>query len=160
VRASAACGKAMPPPGRRALDSHVGDMPKVSRLFLDIMALALACGVTRVVSMMWGGGESDENVDFMGIKDWHITTHANPAGPRATRSSRCRYYLAGEYAYFIGAHEGFCDGPARCSTAPWPSGEPRTATPTRPTSRRKTTTATTPPSCWPAGAAAPSDRAG
>ena len=39
-------------------------MPKVSRLFLDVMALALACGVTRVVSMMWGGGESDENVDL------------------------------------------------------------------------------------------------
>jgi hypothetical protein len=111
MRASAACGKAMPPGPDAGLDSHVSDMPKVSRLFLDIMALALACGVTRVVSMMWGGGESDENVDFMGIKDWHITTHANPASAKGDSIIKMQNYLAGEYAYFIQRLKAFGDGP-------------------------------------------------
>ncbi|HXU80672.1 MAG TPA: DUF1552 domain-containing protein [Polyangia bacterium] len=111
VRASAACGKAMPPAPDAGLDSHVSDLPKVSRLFLDIMALALACGVTRVASMMWGGGESDEDVGFMGIHDWHITTHANPAGPKGDQIIKMQNYLAGEYAYFIGRLKAFGDGP-------------------------------------------------
>jgi hypothetical protein len=111
VHASAACGKAMPPAPAAGIDSHVTDMPTVSRLFLDIMALALACGVTRVVSMMWGGGESDEDIGFMGIHDWHITTHANPVGPKGDQIIKMQNYLAGEYAYFIQRMKAFSDGP-------------------------------------------------
>jgi hypothetical protein len=112
VRASAACGKTMPQMDVGILDAHVGDMPKVSRLFLDTMALALACGVTRVVSMMWGGGESAENINFGGItiNDWHITTHANPAGPKGDAITKMQGYLSGEYAYFVQRLKAFSDG--------------------------------------------------
>jgi hypothetical protein len=111
VRASASCGKQMPPAPDTILDAHVGDMPKVSHLFLDIMALALACGVTRVVSMMWGGGESAENIDHVGIKDWHITTHANPSSAKGDSIVKMQGYLSGEYAYFIQRLKSFSDGP-------------------------------------------------
>jgi hypothetical protein len=110
ARASAACGKLPPPMDSGVLDAHVSDMPKVSRLFLDVMALALACGVTRVASMMWGGGESDEDVAFMGIHDWHITTHANPASPKGDQIIKMQAYLSGEYAYFIQRLKMFGDG--------------------------------------------------
>jgi hypothetical protein len=46
--------------GRGHLRRRVNDMPKVSRLFSDVMAMALGCDITRVISMMWGGGESAE----------------------------------------------------------------------------------------------------
>jgi hypothetical protein len=112
VRASASCGKQ---PAVQAdvgiLDARMGDMPKVSRLFLDTMVLALACGVTRVVSMMWGGGESAENIDFAGIRDWHITTHANPASAKGDSCIKMQGYLSGEYAYFVQRLKAFSDGP-------------------------------------------------
>ena len=60
--------------------------------------------------MMWGGGESDENVDFMGIKDWHITTHANPASAKGDQVIKMQGYLSGEYAYFIQRLKSFSDG--------------------------------------------------
>lgn len=111
VRASASCGK-LPPMADAGgiLDARVGDMPKVSRLFLDTMVLALACGVTRVVSMMWGGGESAENIDFAGIRDWHITTHANPSSAKGDACIKMQGYMSGEFAYFVQKLKTFSDG--------------------------------------------------
>jgi hypothetical protein len=110
VRASASCGKIAPQADAGILDAHVQDMPKVSRLFLDTMALALACGVTRVVSMMWGGGESAENIDFVGIRDWHITTHANPSSAKGDACIKMQTYMSGEFAYFVQKLKSFSDG--------------------------------------------------
>ena len=42
--------------------------------------MALACNVTRVASMMWGGGESDEPVEFMGMRTGTSPPTAIPAG--------------------------------------------------------------------------------
>jgi hypothetical protein len=82
----------------------------MSRLFLDVMALALSCGITRVAAMMWGGGENDKPVPFIGIPaglplpGWHGVSHANtsltaPLGGMAMMNMH--NYLAGEYAYFL-----------------------------------------------------------
>jgi hypothetical protein len=112
ARVSAACGASKPPADPGILAAHVADMPQVSRLFLDVMALALACGVTKVVSMMWGGGESDEDIGFMGIHDWHITTHANPNGPAGQVIIKMQSYIAGEWAYFVQKLKSYSDGDA------------------------------------------------
>ena len=76
-------------------------MPKVNRLFFDVMAMALACDVTRVISMMWGGGESAEPVDFIGMKDWHGISHGDPNGLPGQQITRMQAYLAGEVTYLV-----------------------------------------------------------
>jgi hypothetical protein len=65
LAAAPACAKMLPPSGAggagaATFTARVNDMPKVNRLFSDVMAMALGCDVTRVISMMWGGGESAE----------------------------------------------------------------------------------------------------
>jgi hypothetical protein len=92
-------------------EAHATDFPKVDRLFLDLMALTNACGLTRVMSMMWGGGENGEDVDFMGIHDWHITTHGNPNGAPGQKIIAMQAYLAGEYAYLIQKLKSYGEGP-------------------------------------------------
>jgi len=105
-----ACAGMLPPADTANFVAHVSDLPKVSRLFLDVMAMALACDVTRVISMMWGGGESDEPVEFMGLRDWHITTHADPDGPGGQKVIKMQAYLMGELAYFLGRLKALGDG--------------------------------------------------
>jgi hypothetical protein len=46
LRSIPACGRMMPPVDTANFVARVNDMPKVSRLFLDVMAMALACDVT------------------------------------------------------------------------------------------------------------------
>src|SRR5439155_406887 len=85
-------------------------MPDVNRLFLDVMATALACGVTRVVSMMWGGGQSDEAVPFVGMDGWHNVSHEDPAGPGGQKMIKMTAYLAGEFAYFCQKLKSYPEG--------------------------------------------------
>ena len=55
LAAAPACGKMLPPAAHRApgtgaasFVARVNDMPKVNRLFSDVMAMALGCDITRV----------------------------------------------------------------------------------------------------------------
>ncbi len=101
LAAAPACGKMLPPAGGASFVARVNDMPKVSRLFSDVMALALGCNLTRVISMMWGGGESAEPVDFIGMKDWHGVSHGDPTGLPGQQITRMQAYLAGEVVYLV-----------------------------------------------------------
>jgi hypothetical protein len=110
LAAAPACGKMLPPTGAANFVARVNDMPKVNRLFSDVMALALGCGLTRVISMMWGGGESAEPVDFIGMKGWHGTSHGNPNGLPGQHITRMQAYLAGEVAYLVEKLRSMSDG--------------------------------------------------
>jgi hypothetical protein len=101
LAAAPACAKMLPPGGAANFVARVNDMPKVNRLFADVMAMALACDVTRVISMMWGGGESAEPVDFIGMKDWHGVSHGDPNGLPGQQIARMQAYLAGEVTYLV-----------------------------------------------------------
>jgi hypothetical protein len=105
-----ACGRMMPPVDTSNFVARVSDLPKVSRLMLDVMVMALACDVTRVQSMMWGGGESDEPVEFMGLRDWHITTHGDPGGAAGQKVIQMQAYLAAEFTYFVQRLKTFSEG--------------------------------------------------
>jgi hypothetical protein len=110
LAAAPACGKMLPPAGApgspgtagaATFAARVNDMPKVNRLFSDVMAMALGCDITRVISMMWGGGESAEPVDFIGMKDWHGVSHGDPNGLPGQQITRMQAYLAGEVTYLV-----------------------------------------------------------
>jgi hypothetical protein len=105
------CGDRPPDPAAAAnIVARVKDMPDVNRLFLDVMATALACGVTRVTSMMWGGGQSDEEVPFVGMGGWHNVSHEDPAGPGGQKMIKMTAYLAGEFAYFCQKLKSYPEG--------------------------------------------------
>jgi hypothetical protein len=75
VVAAPACGKEKPPTSAVGFQAELNDLPDVDRMFLDVMAMALACGATRVTSMMWGGGQCNQSISKFGISDWHGTSH-------------------------------------------------------------------------------------
>jgi hypothetical protein len=70
------------------------------------MAFALSCGITRIATMMWGGGENDNPVPFIGIgpMGWHAVSQSNPSLTDSIGGglmAKMHNYLAGEYAYFL-----------------------------------------------------------
>ncbi len=103
------CKSATAPPTSADLIARVNDMPTVDKLFMDIMALSLACGVTRVASMMWGGGESDEPASFVGMGDWHGTSHGDPNGASGQKMIQMQAFLAGEFNYLIQKLKSYSD---------------------------------------------------
>jgi hypothetical protein len=106
---SATCGATVNAPATADIQMEVADMKTavgtstMSRLFLDVMALAMGCGITRIGVMMWGGGENDKPVPFMGIDGWHGVSHENPALNQSggMLMANMHNYLAGEFAYFV-----------------------------------------------------------
>jgi hypothetical protein len=101
VVAAAACGQEKPPTSATAFQAKLNDLPDVNRLFLDVMAMALACGATRVTSMMWGGGQCNEPIAKFGISDWHGTSHGGSGGAAGQAMINMHALLAGDWAYFI-----------------------------------------------------------
>jgi uncharacterized protein DUF1552 len=101
VRAGASCMKGDPPKTAMDFEAHISDMPMVSRMFMDTIAMGFACGVTRVSSMMWGGGECHEPINWLGVSQWHSTSHGNPAGAGQQTLIKLHTYFSSEFAYFI-----------------------------------------------------------
>jgi hypothetical protein len=113
----ATCGNPMvSTPASANIQMEVADMATpvgtstLSRLFLDVMALAMSCGITRIGAMMWGGGENDKPVPFIGIPPglplpgWHGISHGDPSLTNASGGAlmvKMHNYLAGEFAYFL-----------------------------------------------------------
>ncbi|WP_437717239.1 DUF1552 domain-containing protein [Sorangium sp. So ce448] len=93
-------------------DTMMNDMPEHSRLYLDVMAMAFACNITRVATMMWGGGENNEAVKFgdIDISAWHSISHGDPDGAPGQQITRLQAYFAGEFRYFIEKLKGLSDG--------------------------------------------------
>ncbi|WP_437587457.1 DUF1552 domain-containing protein [Sorangium sp. So ce1000] len=93
-------------------NTMMNDMPEHSRLYLDIMAMAFACNVTRVASMMWGGGENNEAIKFgnINIPAWHSLSHGDPDGDPGQQLIRLQAYFAGEFRYFVEKLKSFSDG--------------------------------------------------
>jgi hypothetical protein len=112
----ASCGQGLTAPASANIQMEVADMgtavgnSTMSRLFLDVMALAMSCGVTRIAAMMWGGGENDKPAPFIGIPTglplpgWHGISHNDPSLDKpmgGALMAKMHNYLAGEYAYFL-----------------------------------------------------------
>lgn len=101
VMAGAACTKGEPPKTAMDFEAHMSDMPMVNRMFMDTIAMGFACGVTRVSNMMWGGGECHEALNWLGVGQWHSTSHGNPAGSGQQTLIKFHTFLSNEIAYFI-----------------------------------------------------------
>ena len=112
IKPTASCSKGTPPDAGLMKDAHINDMPMVNHLFLDIIAMAFACGVTRIASAMWGGGQSDESINFNGISmgDWHSVSHGDPFGAAGQQMIKLQAYMSGEFTYFVQKLKSYADG--------------------------------------------------
>jgi Protein of unknown function (DUF1552) len=93
-------------------NTSMNDMPVHNRLYLDIIAMAFACNVTRVASAMWGGGENSESLKFgnINISGWHGTSHGDPDGAAGQQIINVQAFMAGEFAYFVQKLQSYSDG--------------------------------------------------
>jgi hypothetical protein len=93
-------------------NTMMNDMPAHSRLYLDIVAMAFACDVTRVATMMWGGGENNESIKFgdIDISAWHTVSHGDPDGKDGQQIINMQVYFAGEFVYFVRKLKSLTDG--------------------------------------------------
>jgi Protein of unknown function (DUF1552) len=93
-------------------NTMMNDMPAHSRIYLDVIAMAFACNITRVASTMWGGGENNEPIKFgnINIPAWHSTSHGDPDGAPGQQIINMQAYLAGEFLYFIQKLKSLSDG--------------------------------------------------
>jgi hypothetical protein len=112
LKPTAACSKGTAPPAMLSADARVNDMPVVNKLFSDTIAMALACGVVRVASAMWGGGQNDEQVKIgpVNMGNWHSVSHGDPGGGSGDQMTRMQAYMAEEFAYLVGKLRSYADG--------------------------------------------------
>ena len=110
IQPTAACSKIGAP--TLMTQTKVNDMPVHNPLYLDVIAMAFACNVTRVASAMWGGGQSDESVNIKNISmgDWHSTSHNDPKGAGGQQMIFLQAYMAEQLLYFAQKLRGYADG--------------------------------------------------
>jgi hypothetical protein len=110
IQPTAACAK-IPAPTIMAA-SRVNDMPMHNPLYLDVIAMAFACNVTRVASAMWGGGQSDEpvQVDNVSMGNWHSTSHNDPKGSGGQQMIFMQAFMAKQLLYFANKLKSYADG--------------------------------------------------
>ncbi len=102
VKATATCEKGPAPTTPTSFEAHCSDIPMVDRMYMDTIAMGFACGVTRVASIMWGGGECAEPLNWLGVGSWHSTSHQNPTSAGQAKLIQLQSYFCEEYAYFVG----------------------------------------------------------
>jgi hypothetical protein len=112
IAPTAACSK-IPAPGDTFMtNTKVNDMPTHNPLYLDVIAMAFACNVTRVATAMWGGGQSDESVkvDNVNMGNWHSTSHNDPKGSGGQQMINMQAFMAKQLLYFTQKLKMYADG--------------------------------------------------
>jgi hypothetical protein len=93
------------------LDPEANDnFPALSRLQLDLMVAALACDLTRVVSMLWAGAANEVRFTWLGQDDGHHSiSHDDGDGGQAQRID-AHAWFSGEVAYLLDKLKATPDG--------------------------------------------------
>jgi len=105
------CDAPLPPPEGLAADSE-DTMPEVSRLQLDMLAMALACDLTRVASVQYSTGFNRIRYPWLGsLEEGHGLSHSGDSDTAAwTRLAERQTWHAGELAYLLQRLEEMPEG--------------------------------------------------
>jgi hypothetical protein len=104
---AAACARPAPPPSGTG-GSTLG-IEVANNAHADLVALALACDLTRVASLQWSWARSDVAMSWIGVRDSHHEMSHGKASP--TLSSVNRWY-AEQLARFATALDALGEGGA------------------------------------------------
>jgi hypothetical protein len=100
--ATAACSPYTLP----AFTTSQNDYPLLAKIQIDLGVLALACGKTRVVSMLGSLAGSSANYwtwPFLGInRPWHDMTHHGGDAATLAQLVKCQTWFAQNFAYLVG----------------------------------------------------------
>lgn len=84
------------------LDPHANDnFPKISRLQLDLITVALACDMTRVTSLLWDGASGDIRYTWLGINTGHHTISHDTSAPARAQMTQMHAWHSGEVSYLL-----------------------------------------------------------
>ena len=105
---------ANPGVGARLNVTDPANMPAVGRLQMDIAAAALACDLTRMVTLQWTHAESNQTFPCLGISDFHhVMSHAGDSDAAAQENlTQINVWYAEQFAYFLGKLDGYAEGAA------------------------------------------------
>jgi hypothetical protein len=88
------------------------NMPAVGKLQMDIAAAALACDLTRVVTLQWTHAESNQSFPWLGINDaHHVISHAGDTDAAAQEKlTQINVWYAQQLAYLLGKLDSYREG--------------------------------------------------
>lgn len=85
--------------------NRVPNMPEIARLQIDLMAMAFACDVTRVASLMWTQSTAGHLYNWLGddIREGHhsLAHKGDEDVPKIEQNTRINNWHAEQLAYFI-----------------------------------------------------------
>lgn len=106
----AAC--ALPAAGARMDVRAPANMPAIGKLQMDIAATALACDLSRVVTLQWTHAESNQSFPHLGITGAHHTmSHAGDTDAAAQENlTKINVWYAEQLAYLLGKLDAVREG--------------------------------------------------
>ncbi|HEY0712516.1 MAG TPA: DUF1552 domain-containing protein [Polyangia bacterium] len=107
---AAAC--TLPTAGARMDVRAPANMPAVGQLQMDVAAAALACDLTRVVTLQWTHAESNQTFPWLGINDFHhVISHAGDGDTAAQEKlTKINVWYAEQLAYLLGKLASYQEG--------------------------------------------------
>jgi hypothetical protein len=107
LQATITCPGATPPP---EVDDN--DFQTVGKLHMDIIALALQCDMTRIITLQWSVARSQTVFSWLGIGDTHHDiSHESLTDPTVVANlTAINTWYATQYAYLLGKLKASGDG--------------------------------------------------
>ena len=107
-----AAGCQAPVAGSRIDLGDAANLPALGRLQMDLVASALACDLTRVVTLQWTHAESNQSFPFLGITgQHHVLSHAGDGDAAAQESlTKINTWYAEQLGYLLGKLASYSEG--------------------------------------------------
>ncbi|HET6281195.1 MAG TPA: DUF1552 domain-containing protein [Polyangia bacterium] len=127
--ATAAGGACAPPtigsmPGAMIDPLAAANFPAVGKLQMDIAVAALACNMTRVITMLWSAAASQQTFPWLGINTGHHTMSHEGDADKANTASLVKVssWYAQQFVYLLDRMDSINDGDGTLldhSIVPW-----------------------------------------
>ncbi len=75
-------------------------IPKVGKLMMDMMVMALACDLTPIASLMWSDTEAKHTLPWLGLNE-HVHYYMNDGGYQPTELTKIFTWYCEQHAYLL-----------------------------------------------------------
>jgi hypothetical protein len=109
-----AAGCQVPMAGARMDVAAAANMPAVGKLQMDLAAAALACDLTRVITLQWTHAESNQSFPFIGVPgQHHAMSHAGDTDAAAQENlTKINVWYAEQLKYLLDRLASYREGDA------------------------------------------------
>ncbi|WP_437493802.1 DUF1552 domain-containing protein [Sorangium sp. So ce1014] len=96
--------------GERIDLSDDANMPAIGKLQMDMAAAALACDLTRIVTLQWSYAESEHLYPWLGLSGNHHAISHQWDTPGKAQYSKIHTWFAEQLAYLLGKLDSYAEG--------------------------------------------------